>query len=257
MRGFGDLVAGNVLSQDRELLELSLLCRASERERLVELGIEPLARALGLGTPPDAVHDRSCDAVHARFNLAPAYTIPMSLTNFQDLAQFAARPFPVGYPVEDHIVLYSPDDRLHAALATLIDSATESVVMSMYGFDDDALATAILRKLQDEHVYVLLVLDSTQAAGKHEKALLVAANFPTNTVVIGRSEKNAIVHLKTGVIDGLDVFGGSTNWSESGESKQDNELTFTRHPLVAARARTKIDLIAEGIRTRQAALHQA
>jgi phosphatidylserine/phosphatidylglycerophosphate/cardiolipin synthase-like enzyme len=178
----------------------------------------------------------------------------MSMKNFEDLAQFAAKPFALGYPVTDHITLYSPDDNLHGALAAMIDSAVESIAISMYGFDDDALATAILRKLQDEKVYVLLVLDSSQAAGVHEAALLKTVNYPSNTVVIGRSEKNAIVHLKTGVIDGLDVFGGSTNWSGSGESKQDNELNFTRHPLVAARARTKIDLIAEGIRTRQALL---
>lgn len=181
----------------------------------------------------------------------------MSLQTFSDLAQFAKTPFGTGYPVDDHITLYSPDDNVHGALATMVDSAVESLVISMYGFDDDALATAILRKLQDEKIYVLLVLDSSQAAGKHEAALLKTMNFPSNSVVIGRSEKNAIVHLKTGVIDGLDVFGGSTNWSESGESKQDNELTFTRHPLVAARARTKIDLIAEGIRTRQAAVTRA
>jgi phosphatidylserine/phosphatidylglycerophosphate/cardiolipin synthase-like enzyme len=176
----------------------------------------------------------------------------MSLEKFSDLAQFATRPFGLGYPVEDHITLYSPEDNVHGALAHLIESARESVVISMYGFDDDALATAILRKLQDEKVYVLLVLDSSQAAGKHEAALLKTMNFPSNSVVIGRSEENAIVHLKTGVIDGLDTFGGSTNWSTSGESKQDNELTFTRHPMVAVRTRTKIDLIAETIRTRQA-----
>jgi phosphatidylserine/phosphatidylglycerophosphate/cardiolipin synthase-like enzyme len=177
----------------------------------------------------------------------------MSLKNFEDLAKYAAKPFPLGYPVQDHITLYAPGDNLHGALGLMIDSATESLAVSMYGFDDDALATAILRKLQDPTIFVLLVLDSTQAAGKHEKSLLAAVNYPSNTVVIGRSEANAIVHLKTGVIDGLDVFGGSTNWSDSGESKQDNELTFTRHPLVAARTRTKIDLIAEAIRTRETA----
>lgn len=177
----------------------------------------------------------------------------MSLLKFSALIQYAARPFPPGYPVEDHVTLYAPQDNLHGALVELVNSATESLVVSMFGFDDDALATAILRKLQDEKVYVLLVLDSTQAAGKHEAALLKTMALPSNSVVIGRSEKNAIVHLKTGVIDSLDVFGGSTNWSESGESAQDNELTITRHPLVAARARTKIDIEAETIRTRQAA----
>jgi len=177
----------------------------------------------------------------------------MSLENFADLAKFAAYPFPAGYPVEDHVTLYAPEDNVHGALSHLIDSARVSLVVAMYGFDDDALATAILRKLQDEKVYVLLCLDSTQAAGKHEKTLLATADFPSNTVVIGRSEKNAIMHLKTGVVDGLDTWDGSTNLSESGEGKQDNSIVFTRHPLVAFRARTKIDRICEAIRTKQAA----
>jgi phosphatidylserine/phosphatidylglycerophosphate/cardiolipin synthase-like enzyme len=176
----------------------------------------------------------------------------MSLQNFSDLVAFAASPFDTGYPVNDHITLYSPEDNVHGALSHLIESATSSIALAVYGFDDDALATAILRKLQDEKVYVLLVLDSSQAAGKHEAALLKTVNFPTNSVVIGRSEKNAIMHEKLMVVDGLDSVDGSTNWSESGESKQDNSLVITRHPLVAARARTRIDRIAEAIRTRQA-----
>jgi phosphatidylserine/phosphatidylglycerophosphate/cardiolipin synthase-like enzyme len=171
--------------------------------------------------------------------------------NLPDLAKFAARPFPQGYPVEDHITLYAPQDNLHGALAAFVDSVTTSLVLAMYGFDDDAEATAILRKLQDPGIYVLLVLDSSQAAGVHEKKLLQLMNYPSNSVVIGRSEENAIMHLKTGVADGLFTFGGSTNWSASGEGKQDNELTFSRHPLIAFQARTKIDLIAETIRTKQ------
>jgi phosphatidylserine/phosphatidylglycerophosphate/cardiolipin synthase-like enzyme len=177
----------------------------------------------------------------------------MSVKNFSDLAKYAARPFPLGYPVDSHITLYSPDDNLHGALGYFIDSVEHSLSLAMYGFDDDTLATAVLRKLQDDKIYVQLVLDSTQAAGKHEKALLATVNYPSNTVVIGRSEKNAIMHLKTGSIDGLQSFSGSTNWSDSGENKQDNELTFVQEPLIAFRTRHKIDLIAESIRTRQAA----
>lgn len=167
----------------------------------------------------------------------------MSLKNFSDLAKFATRPFPEGYPAQEHITLYSPEDHLHEALAFFIDQVEHSLSIAMYGFDDDALATAILRKLQDPHIFVQLCLDSTQAAGKHESKLLTLMNYPSNVVAFGQSEGHAIQHLKTGVMDGLDVFGGSTNWSESGENKQDNELTFTRHPIVAFRVRTKIDLI--------------
>jgi hypothetical protein len=186
----------------------------------------------------------------------------MSLKNFTDLTQFAARPFVTGYPVEEHITLYAPEDNLHGALAYFVDAVEHSLSLAMYGFDDDALATAILRKLQDPEIFVQLCLDSSQAAGVHEKQLLATVNFPSNVVAFGRSEKGAIMHLKTGTMDGLDSFAGSTNWSTSGESKQDNELTFTRHPLVAFQTRHKIDKIHASMLTQMhlretAALAQA
>jgi phosphatidylserine/phosphatidylglycerophosphate/cardiolipin synthase-like enzyme len=167
----------------------------------------------------------------------------MPAENFPDYATYAARPLPFGYPEKEHVTLFAPEDNLHGALAFFVNQAQHSLAIAIYGFDDDALATAILRKLQDEHVYVQLCLDSSQAAGKHEAALLKAVNFPRNVVAFGRSEAGAIMHLKCGSADGIDSFDGSTNWSTSGESKQDNSLTFTRHPMVAFQVRHKIDTV--------------
>jgi phosphatidylserine/phosphatidylglycerophosphate/cardiolipin synthase-like enzyme len=177
----------------------------------------------------------------------------MSVKNFSDLAKYAARPFPLGYPVDSHVTLYSPDDNLHGALGYFIDATEHSLSLAMYGFDDDTLATAILRKLQDDKIFVQLCLDSVQAAGKHSKALLATVNYPSNVVAFGHAEtSSAIMHLKTGVIDGLQCFSGSTNWSMSGESKQDNELTFVQEPLIAFRTRHKIDLIHASMLTQMA-----
>jgi phosphatidylserine/phosphatidylglycerophosphate/cardiolipin synthase-like enzyme len=113
----------------------------------------------------------------------------------------------------------------------------------MYGFDDEELAGIMLSKLKNENVYVQLTLDSSQAGGVHERTLLTQEAFPLSSVAIGRSEKGAIMHLKTGVIDGTILFTGSTNWSTGGESLQDNQLTVEINPLAATMATARIGAI--------------
>jgi phosphatidylserine/phosphatidylglycerophosphate/cardiolipin synthase-like enzyme len=171
----------------------------------------------------------------------------MALKNLKDLEQFRDVPFVEGFP--DHVVtLFSPVDRVHPALLAMVKSASQSLVIAMYGYDDDDLHAAIMEKLNDEHVLVQITLDSSQAAGKHEAALLAGADtFPASSIAIGRSEKGAIMHMKMVVIDGLDVVTGSTNWSDGGENKQDNQLTVLRDDKVAALCSARIGAIHQNM----------
>jgi phosphatidylserine/phosphatidylglycerophosphate/cardiolipin synthase-like enzyme len=150
--------------------------------------------------------------------------------------------FPPGYPGNVRS-FFSPVDDVHGALLALVRSASSSLVLAMYGFDDDELADVIKQKLENPGIGVQLTLDSSQAGGVHEREILARESYPASSIAIGRSEKGAIQHMKLMVIDGIYRVSGSTNLSHSGEELQDNELTIIHNEVMAAEARTRVDAI--------------
>lgn len=172
----------------------------------------------------------------------------MTALKVADLDRFMVTPPPAG-SLEMVRSLYSPIDDVHGALKAVIGSARHSIVVSMFGYDDDELAALLDAALKDPRMYVQITLDSSQAGGVHEKALLTkyAHEMTGNSVAIGRSEKGAIVHRKMVIVDGLWWIGGSTNWSVSGESEQDNELTIIRDAMHCTKARTVLDIAHDHI----------
>lgn len=122
----------------------------------------------------------------------------------------------------------------------------------MYGFDDPDLAEVLRRKLLQAHCYVQLTLDKSQAFGVHERKLLEQQDYPASSIAIGTSEHGAIMHMKLCLIDGIYLVTGSTNWSTSAETKQDNQLTVIADPYVAAEARSRVDAVHASILARAA-----
>lgn len=170
----------------------------------------------------------------------------MSLPALSWLDAYKKAPFVPGYP-DDVRTFYAPVDDVHGALVVLAESAYKSLVIAMYGYDDQDLADVVKGKLADPAIYVQLTLDSSQAAGAHEKGILAAEQYPSSSVAVGRSEDGAIMHLKMMIVDGVDLVTGSTNWSAGGETKQDNELTVHRNAARCAEARARIDAIHANI----------
>lgn len=161
-----------------------------------------------------------------------------------DLGQFKRN----GQPDEEYPgimrTFYSPIDDVHGALKAVIGSCRKSLVLAMYGYDDDELADMIAHLLDNDGIHCQITLDKSQAGGVHERALLAKykAEMGSNSVAIGTSEKSAIMHRKMAVVDGIWRISGSTNWSTSGETLQDNELTVTKSAVIAAEARAVLDL---------------
>ena len=177
----------------------------------------------------------------------------MALSSLSELDKFKVTPAAPGYP-ELARTFYSPVDRVRDALTTLIASATRSVVVSMHGYNEE-LDDAIREKLASETVFVQMTFDKSQATGVREKELLRKWHNDGvgNSIAIGRSDRIAIMRLTMVIVDGLDVVTGSTNWSKSGEPDQDNQLTVIRDALVAAEARTRLDIIHDDMLKHMAA----
>jgi phosphatidylserine/phosphatidylglycerophosphate/cardiolipin synthase-like enzyme len=175
---------------------------------------------------------------------APAQAAPAEFV-WDDLAQYKAeKRFLDGYPAEQRS-FFSPRDSIHPMLASLLASAQHSLVLNMYGYDDEELDDLIRGKLDSKHVYVQMSLDKSQAGGVHEKVLLEKWSNDEfgNSIAIGTSEvHHAISHLKVLIVDGVYTITGSTNWSISGESEQDNQLTLSRNAVVASELRAVLDL---------------
>lgn len=160
------------------------------------------------------------------------------------LPQYRRTPPADGYP-ENVQHLFAPVDQVHQAIVALTNAAAVSLAAAMYGWDDDEIDALFRAKLDDQHVPVTLSLDKSQSGGAHEKLILSRWRPEAigNSIAIGHSSKGAISHDKMVIVDGQVTIAGSTNFSDSGETKQNNECLIIWDAVFAAEARARIDAI--------------
>lgn len=83
-------------------------------------------------------------------NPEPEHPAPF---NWDDLGRYKqSGRFLDGYP-QDVRTFCSPVDDVHTMLASLLASTQKSIVLNMYGYDDDELDEIIRAKLANEHIY--------------------------------------------------------------------------------------------------------
>ena len=170
------------------------------------------------------------------------------MTDFALSTLDALKAFPQDYPT-DRRTFFSPIDDVHGALLAVVQSATRSLTIAMYGYDDDDLHAIVVEKMTDPNITVQITLDSSQAGGVHERGLIAAWIDPdkatprTSIVSVGRSERGAIQHMKAVVVYGIVTVTGSTNWSDGGETKQDNQCTIAVNRAEAFELQHRMDAI--------------
>lgn len=177
---------------------------------------------------------------------------PLATFNLDDLAQFTSEGVFSPSDSPDYRTLYVGRDDVHGALMYVLQRCHRSLVMNMFGYDDDELDAEIRRLILNDNVWVQGTLDKSQAGGVHEKKILATWDPKVrSSFAIGQSATHQISHTKGGVLDGVLAFEGSTNWSASGEGAgivlkkgmpqnpgykaQNNTLVFHVHPLQVAR----------------------
>ena len=139
---------------------------------------------------------------------------------------------------------FAPYDKVHEVIMAVINSAKTNLSVAMFGWDDLEVNAAVLKAAQDPAIRVKVALDSSQAAGKGETPLLALwpASDYLNSLVIGQSSKHAISHDKIIVSDDC-LITGSTNLSDSGESKQNNQCSVEWNSRKAVEGLNVIDRI--------------
>ena len=148
----------------------------------------------------------------------------MNLHDFKlnDLAPYTSeKAFPANASPDFRLFFVGRDD-VHQILRHVLQRATVSLYLNMFGYDDDDLNDIVMDIVHNPHITCLITLDKSQAGGVHEKRLLDsdAARDPEGFrthFVIGQSATHQISHTKGFVVDGLVGCEGSTNWSSSGE----------------------------------------
>lgn len=166
------------------------------------------------------------------------------------LRAFTTVPLPKGMPT-DTVVLFSPRDNVHEALLTVLGSAQVSINAAMFTLTDPEINAVLHAKAALPEPFVFqMTLDATEATTVEAMVPIVAGWASDTRVAIGNSSRGNYSHDKLCVVDHLYVVDGSTNWTASGQSYENNTLIVRKHAVLAAWYETQLNAIYTYMRSK-------
>lgn len=122
-------------------------------------------------------------------------------------------------------VYFSHVDDIQAVIVLTINAAEESIDVTMYTFTDLILANA-LSDAKDRGVVIRIYLDRSQVTAKYSQSRY----FIQNNMNVRISSNHYIMHNKFAIIDGKLLITGSYNWTESANTRNDENLIIIKCP---------------------------
>ena len=147
----------------------------------------------------------------------------------------APKPFlqtriPVGAPIR---IAYGPAPGFERLDPELIGRAQKTIDMAAYVLSDQRVIEA-LSAAASRGAHVRLYLDAEQfrRIGGVNDNVIALVNQPNVQARI-KAERDDIMHIKAYAVDGRWLRTGSTNFSWSGETRQDNDIVIIDSPQAA------------------------
>lgn len=149
----------------------------------------------------------------------------------------AATDFNIG--AADVSVHFSPDDNIRANfLLPMLKQADSSVYVMAYSFTSDEIAAQLVALMQQGVEVKIVVDESTRNQQGAEYAALKAQGMDIH--LDGNSHK---LHHKVIIIDGQHVVTGSYNFTQSAETRNDENMVIIRNRTIAANFSAEFDKV--------------
>ncbi len=146
-------------------------------------------------------------------------------------------PEPIGDTTPDaaiDVIFTDRNDTVENALLDAINSAQHSIDLAIYNLSNETIGDALLAAAR-RGVNVRMVMENKNVDGVVPQGL-AAAGIP-----IQEDDRDALMHNKFMVIDGLDVWTGSANYTYNGLSSDNNNLVHIRSSRLAENYTTEFE----------------
>ena len=167
----------------------------------------------------------------------PASLESESESFLEETPSFEDETTPVDEPALDAVIDVIFTERSPAAEQAIIgaiESAQHSIDLAIYNITNEAIGDALLAASR-RGVKVRMVMENKNMDG------VVPQGLAAGGIPIQEDDRDALMHNKFMVIDGLDVWTGSANYTYNGLSSDNNNLVHIRSSRLAENYSTEFE----------------